>query len=499
MEGGHAPPRNVGGLPVVAESSERAEHRSRKACRVAFVLGLTAWCALIAASPAHSVTGHEVLPNLARTFGSGLFLVAGALYLARCRLADEPRTAHISAALIVLGVAVPAVPAIGPLLHESQDMSQSAPSTRAIFLIPVFALLLRSSRAVLQRTAGRFVLGLVTVSGLGLVATLAARRLGDVEMRALWWLIAACSAACWLLVAQRASRPAGVTTSGHLAAGFALLAAAQLVRAWSVAGASAAVGIAPGLQLGAALLIAYAAARSLRHAHASQATTLSRAVVQLKADLDALEAAQRERLHDARSAMVGVVGASELLTGQGSPIEPTRLSRLMAAELKRLQGMLDVRSVEPLVAFDLAAALAPIILVRQIQGSDVDSTVENVRVVGRPLATATVLDNLLRNAAVHAPGARIWIRTERCGSRVHVVIEDDGPGIPIDERPRVLRRGVQGTRTSSPGDGLGLYTSATWMSAQGGTLELGDRPGGGTRVTLALPAALPVAPHALAS
>ncbi|HKC28031.1 MAG TPA: HAMP domain-containing sensor histidine kinase [Jatrophihabitans sp.] len=472
--------------------------------------GLTAWCVLIAAYPAHSITGHEQLPNLARTLSSGLFLVAGVLYLARGRLTDELRTAQFATALLVFGATVPAVAAIGPLLHEPHDMAQTAASTRALFLIPVFMLLLRATSAACHHSsvalsARRFTLEAATASGLGLAVALAARRLGgDGEGRALGVLIAIGTACWWLLVAQRTSRGTRGTTGrpAHLATGFILLATAELVRAWSIAGASPAIGVAAGFQLAAAMLIAYAAARSLWRAHradASQSAELARAVVHLRGHLEELEAAQRERLHDARSAVVGVLGASELLSREGSAIAPDRLRGLMAAELSRLQAMLDAHSSEPISAFDLAPILAPVIVVRQLQGCDVDSDVADVRVVGRPGATATVLDNLLTNALVHAPGARIWIRTERLGTTVRVVVEDDGPGILPDEQGRVLRRGVRGSSATAPGDGLGLYTSVMAMQAQGGSLELDDRPTGGTRVTFALPEALPVAPHALAS
>ena len=65
-------------------------------------------------------------------------------------------------------------------------------------------------------------------------------------------------------------------------------------------------------------------------------------------------------------------------------------------------------------------------------------------------------------------------------------VDDDGPGIPSAERELVLQRGRSGS-TPAPGSGLGLHTAARSMREQGGGLELTERPGGGTRVSLTLP------------
>jgi signal transduction histidine kinase len=52
----------------------------------------------------------------------------------------------------------------------------------------------------------------------------------------------------------------------------------------------------------------------------------------------------------------------------------------------------------------------------------------------------------------------------------------------------VLRAGVRGSTAVAPGSGLGLASALAAMRAQGGSLELSDRTGGGTRVTITLPA-----------
>jgi signal transduction histidine kinase len=127
----------------------------------------------------------------------------------------------------------------------------------------------------------------------------------------------------------------------------------------------------------------------------------------------------------------------------------------------------------------------------------VDLDWRGVRALGYPRATATVLDNLLRNTHRHAPGARALVTARTVGSRVEIVVSDDGPGIPSDERDGVLRAGVRGSRARGAGSGFGLYSAARAMTAQGGSLRIGSAPSGGTRVVLRMPAAS--ARHAMAS
>ena len=100
----------------------------------------------------------------------------------------------------------------------------------------------------------------------------------------------------------------------------------------------------------------------------------------------------------------------------------------------------------------------------------------------------TLLSNLVENARKYAPveegGEPILVRT-RLGPRRGVLLEvlDRGPGIPPEERERVLdafyRIGDEATR-SQPGTGLGLNLCAGSMLAMRGSLRIHGREGGGT-------------------
>jgi signal transduction histidine kinase len=71
---------------------------------------------------------------------------------------------------------------------------------------------------------------------------------------------------------------------------------------------------------------------------------------------------------------------------------------------------------------------------------------------------------------------------------VHIVVDDDGPGLSPSEREQVARRGRR-LDESKPGSGLGLSIVMELATLYGGRLTLGTAPMGGLRAELVLPAA----------
>jgi two-component system sensor histidine kinase PhoQ len=101
-----------------------------------------------------------------------------------------------------------------------------------------------------------------------------------------------------------------------------------------------------------------------------------------------------------------------------------------------------------------------------------------------------LLGNLLDNACKWCRGhVRLMGRTEESAHvrvRLVITIEDDGPGIAPEDRPRVLQRGVR-TDETMPGHGLGLAMVRDTVDLYGGRLEVDESPLGGARFTLHLP------------
>jgi signal transduction histidine kinase len=221
------------------------------------------------------------------------------------------------------------------------------------------------------------------------------------------------------------------------------------------------------------------------------AAELARALAVATSELARIEQDQRERLHDARSTVAGVTGACDLLArAAASPsIDPTRLRQLIAAELERLTLRLDAEAPEPITDFDLYGCVEPVLLSFQLSSVRLRVDARSMLVRGRPHALAGVLDNLLRNSVVHAPGSVTTVRFASRAGRAVVSVEDDGPGIPAAERFLVVQPGRRGAASAGrPGSGLGLHIAATTMAAMSGAMTIAARPGGGTIVRLELPA-----------
>lgn len=106
-------------------------------------------------------------------------------------------------------------------------------------------------------------------------------------------------------------------------------------------------------------------------------------------------------------------------------------------------------------------------------------------------AIHTLLDILLDNALRHTPaGTLISVSVARCPQGARLAIADNGPGIPIAWRDRVLDRFVRLPDSQAPGSGLGLAIARRLAELHGGTLLLGDGLAGrGLAVEVRLPAA----------
>lgn len=97
------------------------------------------------------------------------------------------------------------------------------------------------------------------------------------------------------------------------------------------------------------------------------------------------------------------------------------------------------------------------------------------------------LGNILKNATEAAgENGQVWIALDEASGRMRITVDDDGPGWPPGARETALEPYFT---TKEQGTGLGLSLVQRTMLQHGGSMELQDRPGGGARVVLSLPAA----------
>jgi signal transduction histidine kinase len=106
-----------------------------------------------------------------------------------------------------------------------------------------------------------------------------------------------------------------------------------------------------------------------------------------------------------------------------------------------------------------------------------------------PRRLEQVLVNLLSNAARHAPGAPVELAVRPGadgGARLEV--RDHGPGVAPEHRSRVFEPFSRLDPSRGGGLGLGLWIVRRIVEAHGGTIDLGETPGGGAAFVVSLPA-----------
>ena len=99
-----------------------------------------------------------------------------------------------------------------------------------------------------------------------------------------------------------------------------------------------------------------------------------------------------------------------------------------------------------------------------------------------------VLDNLIDNA-VHASGAgtRIDVAVTRLDHGGALRVADEGPGLSDEQKALARQRFWRAEQSSGGGTGLGLAIVDELVTRAGGSVRLGDAPGGGLRVEVVLP------------
>jgi signal transduction histidine kinase len=103
---------------------------------------------------------------------------------------------------------------------------------------------------------------------------------------------------------------------------------------------------------------------------------------------------------------------------------------------------------------------------------------------------AIVLDNLIENALNYSPGGTVAVECGWNGAEAYLAVLDEGPGLQPGEGEAVFERFARGSGgQSSPGTGLGLALVATLARRWGGSARLTNRPEGGARAEIRLPAA----------
>lgn len=198
------------------------------------------------------------------------------------------------------------------------------------------------------------------------------------------------------------------------------------------------------------------------------------------------ELVERERAfaaaasHELRTPLAVIRGAAEVLATQGPSAPLARIQRATQRAQQDLDALLWLsRASEPPTAESLLLHERLIDLCSaQINPEAIDWQLAPCTVTAPPGAVAIIVSNLLRNALRAAPkpgGVRVQLDSTQ------LTVDDDGPGVPVDELPHVF---APRTRGHDGGTGMGLYIAASLASRLGWQLRLENRAVGGARATL---------------
>lgn len=157
----------------------------------------------------------------------------------------------------------------------------------------------------------------------------------------------------------------------------------------------------------------------------------------------------------------------------------TTLSVLREQQLGEAQRPVDLAALLQALCDDLAEQGQLVALVLDAP----------MRARAHPVALRRVVSNLMGNALRYGGAARVRLRRAETGAAA-IEVDDDGPGIPVDLLESAFRPWVQlENGQSRAGHGLGLAIARDLAEREGGSITLQNRPEGGLRALLVMPAA----------
>ena len=210
--------------------------------------------------------------------------------------------------------------------------------------------------------------------------------------------------------------------------------------------------------------------------------------------------------HELRTPLTVINGWTEtLLADENMDVDTRQGMKIISSEAKRLTEMVmdlldftrmqdgrmtlaveqtDIRAEYEDTVFMYGSRLAQ----DGIQLNYIDNDEDIPEIPCDPQRLRQVFLNILDNAAKHGgAGKKIDTEMHYENDQVVVQIRDYGPGIPEDEIPLVKKKFYKGS-SSVRGTGIGLAVCDEIVEMHGGTLTLENAEGGGTLVTVCLPA-----------
>ena len=228
---------------------------------------------------------------------------------------------------------------------------------------------------------------------------------------------------------------------------------------------------------------------SIRHAGDAIAHDLRSPLTRMRAKLEVA-------LIDAEAGKVSGVEALDIALNEADQLLKTFNTVLAIARLQA-GGAPDPKVFD---AADLAADMAELYApAAEDKGLDFEAEIERgLMIEGNQPFLAQALANVIDNAIKYTPtGGAVKLRARRRSSgEIEYSVTDTGPGVPDEDRERVVQRFVRlDNSRSEAGSGLGLSLVSAVLEAHAGRVQLDEGPGAyggfgpGLRVALVLPPA----------
>ena len=193
--------------------------------------------------------------------------------------------------------------------------------------------------------------------------------------------------------------------------------------------------------------------------------------------------------HDLRTPLTRMRLQLAMLTDQAAVDE-------LKADVLEMEKMIDGyltfargEGDEPTALTDLGALIEGSVASWQRNGTMIDCHVEGpLELPVKPDALRRCVDNLISNAVRY--GKHVWVSAGKRNEAIEITVDDDGPGVPEDQRQDVFRPFKRLDESRNPetgGTGLGLAIARDIARSHGGDIILQDSPHGGLRARIHLP------------
>ncbi len=200
--------------------------------------------------------------------------------------------------------------------------------------------------------------------------------------------------------------------------------------------------------------------------------------------------------HDVRNKVQVIDGYLDILLDEEMPEEDkiSYIKKVKRATGRSIDLIEKVRTLRKIQDMDIKEVnLKPLIQKvvdrRRSEASEMEFRFEmdcsdgECWIKGGPLLEE-LFSNLLENSIRHSEGGKLRVSNRWTNGEMVVTIEDDGRGIPEEERDKIFEKGHKGYK--SGGSGLGMYLAKEIAESYGGDIEVSDSELGGAKLEVHL-------------